>query len=75
METLKELLSQRIWRYCFFLGMMGGFATFIGSNRLFYVKCLIGVIIGCIILGKKLPKALKDYFRWTNEKYNSWFNE
>ena len=67
MDILKELLSQRISRYCFFLGMMGGLATFFGPNRLSYIKTLIGVTIGCMILGKKFPKALKDYFRWANE--------
>ena len=71
MDILKELLSQRISRYCFFLGMMGGLATFFGPNRLSYIKILIGITIGCMILGEKLPAAMKDFLRWTKEKIKS----
>lgn len=67
MDIITELLSQRISRYCFFLAMMGGLATLFGPNRLSYIKILIGVTFGCMILGKRFPKALKDYFRWANE--------
>ena len=63
MDILKELLSQRMSRYCAFLGIMGGLATFFGPNRISYIKILIGVTFGCMILGKRFPKTLKDYFR------------
>lgn len=67
MNNLKELLSHRILRYCVFLGLMGGLATIFGPNKLSYIKMLMGVTIGCMILGEKLPNALKDYFGGINE--------
>ena len=62
MENLKKLWSQKIYIYLFFLGMMGRLAVYVGPDRLPYIKILMGVTIGCMILGEKLPKAFKEHF-------------
>lgn len=71
MDIIKELWHQKISRYCAFLGMMGGLATFLGPNKLIFVKILMGITVGCMILGEKLPAALKDYLQWSKEKFKN----
>ena len=45
-----------------FIGMIGGIASFLGAPQHGLIKTMIGVVIGCMLLGKRLPLALKEMY-------------
>ncbi len=45
-----------------FIGIIGGIASFIGPNHHGLIKAMIGIVIGCALLGNRLPTALKGAF-------------
>lgn len=65
----------RLMKYGAFIGIIGGVASFIGPNHHGLIKAMMGVVIGCILLGKRLPLALKEMFdaiqELTDEMENS----
>lgn len=42
------------------MGVLGGIASFIGPPRHGLIKAGIGAVIGAMLLGNKLPDALKE---------------
>jgi hypothetical protein len=56
-----EVLLKQI-RYGAFLGICGGIASFVGEPHGGLIKAMIGVVIGAAILGKRLPRAIAEYY-------------
>lgn len=50
----------KLMKYGAFIGIIGGIASFVGPPHHGLIKAMIGVIIGCMLLGKRLPIALKE---------------
>lgn len=43
----------KLMKYGAFIGIIGGIASFIGPNHHGLIKTMIGVVIGCALLGKR----------------------
>lgn len=58
----KRLISVylRLMKYAMLMGVLGGIASFIGPPRHGLIKAGIGAVIGAMLLGHKLPDALKE---------------
>lgn len=52
----------KLMKYGAFIGIIGGIASFVGPPNHGLIKAMIGVVIGCMLLGKRLPKALKEMY-------------
>ena len=52
----------KLMKYGAFIGFIGGITSFVGSPHNGLIKAMIGVIIGCMLLGKRLPVALKEMY-------------
>lgn len=50
----------RLMKYAMLMGVLGGIASFIGPPRHGLIKAGIGAVIGAMLLGNKLPDALKE---------------
>lgn len=57
----------RLMLYALFMGILGGIASFIGASRHGLIKAIIGVTVGAMLLGNKLPAALKALHKITDE--------
>ena len=57
----------KLMKYSAFIGIIGGIASFVGPNHHGLIKAIIGVVVGCMLLGNRLPKALKEMLE-ANEK-------
>lgn len=57
----------KLMKYGAFIGIIGGIVSFIGPNHHGLIKTMIGVVIGCLLLGKRLPTALNETFDATQE--------
>lgn len=66
---LRALL--KLIKYSAFLGIVAAITSFIGPNHSILIKSGIGIIIGCLILGKRLPRALKELFDSTTGLFES----
>ena len=64
-DLLKICWKLRLIHYGAFLGMIGGLATFIGPDKHHWIKLGIGVTIGCILLGNRFIKAVKNLIEWS----------
>ena len=53
--------------YAMFMGILGGIASFIGPSHHGLIKAGIGIVVGAMLLGNKLPSALKELRSITNE--------
>ena len=54
-------------KYAVFMGVIGGIATFVGPPHSVLIKAGIGVVIGAMLLGNRLPIALKKLKSITDE--------
>lgn len=52
----------RLIKYGAFIGIIGGIASFVGPPTHGLIKAMIGIVIGCILLGIRLPVALKEMY-------------
>ena len=52
----------KLMKYGAFTGIIGGIASFVGPPHHGLIKAMIGVVIGCMLLGKRLPIALKEMY-------------
>ena len=52
----------KLMKYGAFIGIIGGIASFVGPPHHGLIKAMIGVVIGCMLLGKRLPIALKEMY-------------
>ena len=50
----------KLMKYSAFIGIIGGIASFVGPNHHGLIKAMIGVVVGCMLLGNRLPKAMKE---------------
>lgn len=55
-------------KYAAFMGIIGGIASFVGPPHHGLIKAYIGVTIGAMLLGRRLPLALKNLIR-ANEEF------
>lgn len=65
----------RLMIYAMFMGILGGIASFIGPPRHGLIKAGIGIVVGAMLLGNKLPNALKELLRITDEITDEIFPE
>ena len=65
----------RLMKYAMFMGILGGIAIFIGPPRHGLIKAGIGIVVGAMLLGSKLPSALKELCKITDEITNEIFRE
>ncbi len=61
--------------YAMFMGILGGIASFIGPPRHGLIKAGIGIVVGAMLLCNKLPDALKELFKITDEISDEIFPE
>ena len=50
----------RLMKYGAFIGIIGGIASFIGPPHSGLIKAGMGIVVGCGLLGRRLPLALKE---------------
>lgn len=50
----------RLMKYGAFIGIIGGIASFVGEPHSGLIKAMIGCVVGCILLGRRLPRAMKE---------------
>lgn len=62
-------------KYAAFMGIIGGIASFVGSPHHGLIKAYIGVTIGAILLGRRLPLALKELWDITKKNTDEIFSE
>lgn len=60
-------LYLRLLRYAAFMGIVGGIASFVGPPHHGLIKALIGVTIGAMLLGSRLPLTLKELWSIMDE--------
>lgn len=68
-------LYLRLMKYAAFMGIIGGFASFVGPPHSGLIKACIGVVFGAMLLGNRLPDALKDFLRANDEFIDKTFKE
>lgn len=68
-------IYQRLLIYAMFMGILGGIASFIGPPHHGLIKAGIGIVVGAMLLGNKLPDALKELFKITDEISDEIFPE
>lgn len=57
----------RLMKYAMFMGIFGGIASFIGPPHHGLIKAGMGVVVGTMFLGSRLPMALKELYEITDE--------
>lgn len=62
----------RLMKYGAFLGIIGGIASFVGPNHSGLIKALIGIIVGCTLLGNRLPKEIKEALSASKEMFENY---
>lgn len=65
----------RLMKYAMFMGILGGIASFIGPPRHELIKAGMGVLVGAMLLGNKLPSALNELRSITDEISDEIFPE
>ena len=65
----------RLMKYAMLMGVLGGIASFIGPPHHGLIKAGIGIVIGAIMLGNKLPSALKEFRNINDEITDEIFHE
>lgn len=65
----------RLMKYAMLMGVLGGIASFIGPPHHGLIKAGIGIVVEAILLGNKLPSALKDLWNIINETSDDKFAE
>lgn len=74
---MKRLMSVylRLMKCTMLMGVLGGIASFIGAPRHGLIKAGIGIVIGAMLLGNRLPSALKEFRSITDEITDEIFPE
>ncbi len=57
----------RLMKYAMLMGVLGGIASFIGPSHHGLIKAGIGIVVGAMLLGDKLPSALNKLRNITDE--------
>lgn len=73
----KRLISVylRLVKYAMLMGVLGGIASFIGPPHHGLIKAGIGIVVGAMLLGNKLPSALKELHNIVDEINDEIFQE
>ena len=62
-------------KYAMLMGTLGGIASFIGAPHHGLIKAGIGIVVGAMLLGNRLPSALKEFRSITDEISEEIFKE
>ena len=65
----------RLMKYAMLMGVLGGIASFSGPSHHGLIKAGIGIVVGAMLLGNKLPSALKEFLKITDEITDKFFRE
>lgn len=65
----------RLMKYAMLMGVLGGIASFIGPPHHGLIKAGIGIEVGAMLLGNRLPLALKELRSITDEITDKIFPE
>lgn len=65
----------RLMKYAMLMGVLGGIASFIGPPHHGLIKAGIGIVVGAMLLGNKLPLALKELRKITDDISEEIFKE
>lgn len=65
----------RLMKYAMLMGALGGITSFIGPPRHGLIKTVIGVVVGAMLLGNRLPKTWKEFRNISNEISDEIFPE
>lgn len=65
----------RLMKYAMLMGVLGGIASFIGPPHHGLIKAGIGIVVGAMLLGNKLPLALKELRSITDDISEEIFKE
>lgn len=65
----------RLMKYAMLMGVLGGIASFIGPPRHGLIKAGIGIVVGAMLLGNRLPSALKEFRSITDDISEEIFKE
>ncbi len=65
----------RLMKYAMLMGVLGGIASFIGPPHHGLIKAGIGIVVGAMLLGNKLPLALKELRNITDKITDEIFPE
>lgn len=65
----------QLMKYAMLMGALGGIASFIGPPRHGLIKAAIGVVVGAVLLGNRLPKTWKELHNTTKEIADEIFPE
>ncbi len=57
----------RLMKYALLLGFLGGVASFIGPPNHGLIKAGIGIVVGAMLLGDRVPEAMKELRSITDE--------
>lgn len=63
----KAAAIKRMVKYCLFIGLCGGVSQFmLPPEKNVWLRIAIGIVIGMMILGRRLPKAFSAYNKAVN---------
>ena len=65
----------RLMKYAMLMGLLGGIASFIGPPHHGLIKAGIGIVAGAMLLGNRLPSALKEFRSITDDISEEIFKE
>lgn len=65
----------RLMKYAMLMGVLGGIASFIGPPHHGLIKAGIGIVVGTMLLGNKLPSTLKELGSITDKITDEFFPE
>ncbi len=65
----------RLMKHAMLMGVLGGIASFIGPSLHGLIKAGIGIVVGAMLLGNRLPLALKELRSITDEITDEIFPE
>lgn len=63
----------QLMKYAMFMGILGGIASFIGPPHHGLIKAGIGIVFGAMLLGNKLPSAVKELWGIIDESTDDIF--
>lgn len=75
MKSRFAAIYLRLMKYAMLMGVLGGIASFIGRPHHGLIKAYIGIMVGAMLLGNKLPLALKELRNITDEITDEIFPE
>lgn len=66
-EKIKAIL--RAFKYALFIGFMGCLTEFtLPPEKNVWIRISLGCVLGMMILGRKLPEAIRDYLKAMNDE-------